>query len=230
MTIRWHRREGSCGLLSPSPSVGWRYLKHSIWCSSLFQGRRRDRQSHRCTSLTRGNTVLHQSPLLCCACWGSSVLRINYRRLEGALHLLQAVTMVCTGSTIVDHLFDLRVWTRIFHGSIFVTAANSVVRLLQILVSISNMTQNTRCLILTCIKPGFLIKSPGDDVDFARTQPLDSCICTTLVSVALIGTETVEKLTMIARRNLSSKPLSFASAEIASRIPSSSSREGLGTP
>jgi hypothetical protein len=37
-------------------------------------------------------------------------------------------------------------------------------------------------------------------------------------------------LTIIANRNLSSNPLSFDSAEIASTIPSSSSREGLGTP
>jgi hypothetical protein len=54
------------------------------------------------------------------------------------------------------------------------------------------MTREFEGPVLTCINPGFLIKSPGDDVDFARTQPLDSCICNTLVSIALIETETHE--------------------------------------
>ena len=110
-----------------------------------------------------------------------------YRELLGDLHLLQAVTMVCTGSTIVNHLFNFRVWTRILHGSVFVAAANAVVRLLQILVSIPNVIQNIGCLILTCIKPGFLIRSPGDDVDFARTQPLDSCIYASHSSASLLS-------------------------------------------
>jgi hypothetical protein len=109
-----------------------------------------------------------------------------HRELLGNLLLLQAVTVVCSGSTIVDHLLDFRIWTGVLHGSIFVAAANAIVRLLQILVSILSMTQIFKCALLTCIKPGFLIKSPGDDVDFARTQPLDSCICSTTVSVARI--------------------------------------------
>lgn len=58
-----------------------------------------------------------------------------YRELVVDLHLLQAVTMICTGSTIVDHLFDFRVWTRILHGSVFVAAANAVVCLSQFLIS-----------------------------------------------------------------------------------------------
>lgn len=136
MTIRFRRREDSCGLLSPSPSVGWQCLKHSIWCSSLFQGRRRDRQSRRCTFVMRGSTVLRRNLLPCRVCWGS----VNFAHWFigswwGDLHLLQAVAVVCTGSTVVDHLFDFTVWTGILHCSVFVAAANAVVCLSQFLIS-----------------------------------------------------------------------------------------------
>ena len=67
-TIRSRRRGDSCGLLSPSPSGGWRCPRRSIWCNSLCLGRRRDRRSRRCTFVMRGSTVLRHCQLLCCVC------------------------------------------------------------------------------------------------------------------------------------------------------------------
>ena len=64
----------------------------------------------------------------------------------GDLHLLQTVAMICTRCTIVDHLFDFCVWAGIFHGSVFVAAANAVVRLLQNLVSMRTRSETVDVL------------------------------------------------------------------------------------
>lgn len=43
------------------------------------------------------------------------------------LHLLQTIAVVCTGGAVVDHLLDFGVWAGIFHGSVLVAAADTVV-------------------------------------------------------------------------------------------------------
>lgn len=83
-----------------------------------------------------------------------SALPVNMVEIWDNLHLLQSIAVVCTGGAVVDHLFDFRVWAGIFHGSVFVAAADTVVCLCKSLVSNRDTIRLSETLHLLALGQG----------------------------------------------------------------------------